>query len=78
MIRLVMLCLLLLTGCEDDDPCDRYVDYMCECHDEDPDFDCEELVNAYVGADGSVQDECALELADQRDVDDEAGLECSL
>lgn len=78
MRRLAVVWLLAVVACEDEEPCDRYVDYMCECHADDPGFDCDELVNAYVGADGSIQDECALELSDQRDLDDQEGLDCTL
>jgi hypothetical protein len=63
-------------GCDDDDPCGRYVAYMCDCHADDPDFDCGELENAYIDADAAVQDECALELQDQKAADDDAGLQC--
>ena len=71
-----LIAVLGASGCDDVEPCDRYIDYMCACHGDDPGFDCEELENTYQGADAAVQDECALELSDQRDDDDEAGLEC--
>ena len=64
---------LLLAGCDDTNPCDEYVTYICDCH---PDDDCESLSNTYEGADAELQDECALALDDQQDSDDESGHEC--
>ena len=67
----------LLTACEDD-PCGRYVDYMCTCHEGDPGFDCAELTQVYADADPSVSDQCSIDLADQQDADDAAGLVCEV
>lgn len=66
-----------LLACEDQ-PCRRYVDYICECHPEDPDFDCAELENTLIGADPTIQDQCAIDLADQQAIDDENGLACDI
>ena len=78
MARLAVVGLLIagLLACEDDEPCDRYIDYMCSCHEDDPGFDCGTLENTYRGADADVQDECALELQDQKDADEANGVEC--
>ena len=65
----------LLTGCMYQ-PCDRYVDYLCTCHEDDPEYDCETMQNAYADASADMQDQCSIELSDQQAEDDEAGLEC--
>ncbi|MFT5686642.1 MAG: hypothetical protein ACI8RZ_007598 [Myxococcota bacterium] len=64
---------LALAGCDDSDPCDEYVDYICDCH---PDDDCESLLNTYDESDAELQDECALALDEQQDDDDSVGHEC--
>lgn len=70
--------LLLTTACESD-PCGRYVDYMCVCHAEEEGFDCATLQDEYANADSQdLQDACAIQLADQQDVDAEAGEACEL
>ena len=66
-----------LFACEDQ-PCNRYVDYICQCHADDPDFDCQELTNTLIGADPAVQDQCSIDLADQQAIDDQAGLACDV
>lgn len=63
-------------GAAAEDPCDRYVDYMCDCHADDTGFDCAELEATYARADPDVQNSCALELSSQKDEDQAAGLEC--
>ena len=58
-------------------PCDRYVNYVCDCHADDPEFDCDEISSSLTNADPAVQDQCAIDLADLQDADAEAGLVCS-
>ena len=58
------------------DPCDDYVDYICTCHDGDPDFDCDEFRTIYDEAPPDVQDQCLTELNIQMDEDEAANLEC--
>ncbi|MEZ4319347.1 MAG: hypothetical protein R3F61_17670 [Myxococcota bacterium] len=65
----------LLVGCEET-PCDRYVDYMCACHDGEPGVDCNDLIDVYAGAGPDVQDQCAIDLSDQEQADEAAGLTC--
>ena len=67
---------LALVGCAPDDPCARYVDYMCSCHADDTGFDCAELQRTYDEADPDVQSSCAVELSSQREEDEQAGVEC--
>jgi len=79
-LRHAALALAISVGfaCDDTTPCDRYVDYMCDCHGDDPGFDCVELSNAYADADASVEDQCALELDNQQASDEDAGLQCDV
>jgi len=65
-----------LVAC-DVQPCDRYVDYICVCHDQDPEFDCQELIDVLTDADPDVQDQCAIDLSDQQAQDAADGLECT-
>jgi len=74
----VAVAVALVAGCSQEDPCGDYVDYICSCHEEDPDFDCDELRTTYENADPSTQDECAIALDEQEEIDDDAGLECSV
>ena len=69
---------LWLAGCEEEDPCADYVDYICDCHADDPAFDCEEVRTTYANADAGVQDECAIALDEQEEADADAGLDCEL
>lgn len=66
-----------LMGCEDQ-PCDRYVNYVCDCHDGEEGFDCDELSIALSDADPAAQDQCAIDLADLEAEDDANGVECIL
>lgn len=64
-------------GCETEEPCDRYVEYMCDCHD-GGEVSCEELSATYIGADPEVQDQCAIELTSQEDADaDDPDFSCA-
>lgn len=66
-----------LLGCEgsflEETACDRYADYMCDCHPED---DCDGYLDLAATADADTIDQCAADLADQRDADETEGLEC--
>lgn len=68
----------LFPACFEENPCDRYVDYMCDCHADDPEFDCAELNRIYASADPALQDQCAVELTSQQDQDDDDGLVCGV
>jgi len=57
-------------------PCDDYVSYMCDCHSDDPGFDCQELQTVFAGADPALQDQCAIDLSAQEDQDAADGLVC--
>lgn len=77
MWRILVLGALALAACEPVDPCGDYVDYMCLCHGDDEDVDCEALTVTYESADPDVQDECAVLLDAQQRQDEDAGLECA-
>lgn len=69
-----LLALATLTGCDDTNPCQEYVDYICGCG---TDEECSEASNAYADADADLQDECAIALDDELEQDDEAGEDCA-
>ena len=79
-IALAALPLAMVTACfeEPENACDRYVDYMCECHADDEGFDCAELQAAYADADQTLQESCQLDLEDQRASDEDEGESCEL
>ncbi len=62
--------------CEIDQPCQDYVDYVCACHADDPDFNCAEIRTAFSDAGQTLQDQCAIDLDELQEEDDIAGLEC--
>lgn len=74
----MMVGAMVLGACEPEDPCGDYVDYMCDCHADDEEFDCGELRSTYENADAAVEDECAIALDDQEQADADAGLECGI
>ena len=80
MNRAIMLSsILFFTGCvEEKDYCTEYVDYMCDCHAEDPDYDCATQQAIYDDASFEQQTECALSLDEQLVEDDDNGLDCEL
>ena len=71
--------LLLSTACfEDKDYCGEYVDYMCDCHDDNPDYDCATQQAIYEEATLEQQTQCALSLDEQMIEDEENGKECDI
>lgn len=62
-----------MAACDPANPCDQYVDYMCDCH---PEVSCGDLTTTYADPDPSVQDECAVLLELQEEQDAAAGDEC--
>lgn len=73
---LALLLAPLVLACEPD-PCQYYVDYMCECHDGEDGVDCEELRRTYDNPSSRLQDECAIALEDQEDEDAANDHECA-
>jgi hypothetical protein len=70
-----LLATVALHGCFYE-PCDDYVDYLCTCHADDPQYDCAVLEASYLDAEPEVQDQCAIDLGDVQQEDEDAGLEC--
>ena len=54
----VSIALLALLAACGGNPCDEYVDYLCECDEEN----CDSLQATYENADADVQDECSAQL----------------
>jgi hypothetical protein len=73
-----MLLLLLALACDFSSagPCQDYCDYVCDCHDGEAGFDCDQCRVEYADADPDLQDECETELLDLQDADADAGNEC--
>jgi hypothetical protein len=74
MSRLMWLWVVALgaAGCDVllEDPCDAYVDYLCDCGDPD----CAQLRSQLSGADPDVQESCRLEQACFDRADAEGGI----
>ncbi len=72
------LVLMPLLACEDlvSNPCQDYVDYVCTCHADDPNLDCETITaaNANAGADQYL--DCEIEHEALVEVDAQMGHEC--
>jgi hypothetical protein len=67
---------LIFGACTIANSCDEYVDYMCDCHGDDPEVDCEEFANVYGDADAETQIACEDEYDAQLIADEDDGLEC--
>lgn len=71
--------LLLVLGCTltDPNPCQKYADYICDCHGDDPAYDCQSVQDQYSTSDPELEDACESSLADLKNEDEAAGRECS-
>lgn len=73
---LIGVTLLLLAGaaCDgeasDNQPCDQYVDYLCECHADT----CADAQAQYGEASADEQDACIDALAEQQEEDEQNGV----
>ena len=76
-LTVVGISIFLGTACFEEDSCDRYVEYMCDCHDGEEGYDCDELQRIYADADPSLQDQCVTDLDTQMDEDEANGVSCS-
>ena len=56
-LSIVLFSLLAACG---GNPCDEYVEYLCECDEEN----CDSLKTTYENADADIQDECSAQLDD--------------
>ena len=78
MKKLILLSFVI--GCEEtlNSSCDEYIDYICSCHEDNPDYDCGDLANIYSDPDSEQIAECDLALDEQKELDSEAQMECEL
>jgi len=72
------MAMLLGTACFEEDSCDRYVEYICDCHDGEDGYDCGELQRIYADADPTLQDQCQTDLTAQKDQDEADGVSCAV
>ena len=63
-----MIVLAGLIGCSEKNPCDDYVDAICECNE----ARCEEVTTTYENADVNAKDQCAASLDAAKAGDDPA------
>ncbi len=63
-------------ACVTEDPCQDYVDYVCDCRADDPEYDCEQVRTTYENADEDVGAECTSALQQLEDEDEAAGVTC--
>lgn len=75
-LALVTGLVTLLFACEEESPCDRWADYVCTCHDGEEGFDCEELQRLAEDPTPAVEEQCQIDLSEQRSVDQDAGEFC--
>lgn len=72
----------LLAACEgnllEETACDRYADYVCDCHADDTGFDCAAFLDLAATADADTIDQCQLDFAALRDQDELDGLVCDV
>ena len=78
--HILILLSIFTGGCIElaEDSCSEYVNYMCNCHSDDPNYNCSELKVTYENPDASTQEQCALDLDDQIYEDEQEGLSCDL
>lgn len=75
-MRLFCVASLLTLGvaCEFAEPCDQYVNYMCDCH--VTASECDQLRAQLSGASPDLQDQCDIDLANQEAQDADDGVVC--
>ena len=59
-----------------DDPCQEYVDYVCDCHGEDPAFSCSSISLTYSDAGEEYAAECSAAHDELLTQDALSGFEC--
>ncbi|MES2642165.1 MAG: hypothetical protein V4850_21965 [Myxococcota bacterium] len=72
--------LLLLSACfgvDFGDPCVDYCDYVCECHEGEAAYDCDQCRTENDGTDPELQDACESSLTQLQAEDDANGTGCS-
>jgi hypothetical protein len=77
----LLLFVILSSACiefGEEGSCAEYVDYMCTCHADDPNYNCSELKNLYETVDSATMEQCALDLDDQIYEDTQEGYSCDV
>ena len=64
--KLTFLALTVLVGCGKNNPCDDYVEAICDCNE----AKCDEVQTTYENADADQQDVCSELLTDAKSGDD--------
>ena len=59
------------------DPCNDYVDYYCDCHADDPAYDCETIRLAHENHGVEQYEDCQLALDELKVADAAVGFECA-
>jgi hypothetical protein len=74
MHRLALLLPFVFACVVSSEPCDDYVNYMCDCHPENPDdpdgVDCQDLSTEFSNTDPKLDEQCSASLDDQRNKDE--------
>ena len=70
---------VFLVGCGDlvSNPCQDYVDYVCECHENTPKLDCETIRAAHSNAGPDQYLDCEVEHQALEQADAELGTGCN-
>jgi len=78
MHRFGFLFLSLSVGCGDlvSNPCQDYVDYVCACHTDNPELDCDTMRAAHSNAGVDQYPDCEVEHQALLELDEQLGREC--
>ena len=70
---------LLIVACDGvlGDPCTDYVNYVCECHADDPAYDCETIRLAHENHDVEQYEDCQFALDEAQAEDAATGFVCT-
>jgi hypothetical protein len=72
-ILAVTAALAVLFACDEENPCDRYADYVCDCHEGEEGFDCDALRELAYDPSQEVSDACTIDLQEQKAEDEANG-----
>ena len=60
-----------------ENPCQDYVDYVCECHADNPDLDCETVREVHINAGVDLYEDCRVEHEALIQADEDLGTGCA-
>ena len=71
--------LFFMAACDDlsENPCQDYVDYVCECHVDNPDLDCDTIRAVHANAGVELYEDCRVEHEALLQADANLGEGCS-